>query len=341
MKRLILFIFIGLVAGVLFTLFYDGALDPGANYFARAAEKTDSWEAALRAESDEPCYVFAGGSEVRMCLDPQIMKDEYGVRVVNAGGMAGYGIRCNAVLGVHYLRPGDTLLLAMRGTKMDLVDGITTSGLKFCYRRLGMSMFDSGIIPADASTLKQIFVGRAGDLSMYIAKKLLRPDDVYKYDTNTKLHESGWCENFYREKYMHINYFHLGHEAKAEINPPLRHFLLQLKGVCEAKGARLCIYMSPERLTPSCIVPSAMVAYQYMKLGIPVLKDPTFGCEAGMQYISDRPNHLSPEGTRKYSRIYADAIRNNAFWSFAELESLLRAYDYTPDGCYHEGLYGM
>ena len=334
MKRLLLFIFIGLVAGVLFTLFYDGTLDPGANYFSRAAEKTDSWEAALRAESDKPCYVFAGGSEVRMCVDPHIMKDEYGVRVINAGGMAGYGIRCNAVLGVDYLRPGDTLLLAMRGTVLGEDDGMTTSGLKFCYRRLGWRMFDSGIITADAPKLKQIFVGRAEDLSMYIAKKLFRPDDVYKYDSNTKLHESGWCENFYREEYIHINYFHISNNAKAEINAPLRDFLTQLKAVCEARGARLCIYMSPERLTPSCIVPSALSVYQYMKLGIPVLKDPTFGCEPDMQYISDRPNHLSPEGTRKYSRIYAEAIRNDAFWSFEELETLLSSYGYTAEGIY-------
>lgn len=336
MKRLILFIFIGLVAGVLFTLFYDGALDPGANYFDRAAEKTDSWEAALRAESDEPCYVFAGGSEVRMCLDPQIMKDEYGARVVNAGGMAGYGIRCNAVLGVHYLRPGDTLLLAMRGTKMDLADGITTSGLKFCYRRLGMSMFDSGIIPADASTLKQIFVGRAGDLSMYIAKKLLRPDDVYKYDTNTKLHESGWCENFYKHEYMHMNYFTPGRDVKVVVNDALRNFLLQLKAACEAKGARLAIYMSPECMNTQCAIPASFIACEYMKLGIPVLRDSTFGCVHDMQYISDRPNHLSPEGTRKYSRIYAEALRrSNPFWTFEELEAQQHAYGYAADGRYH------
>ena len=338
MKRLMLFILLGLIAGGLFTFFYDGTLDPGANYFSRAAEKTDSWEASLRAESDAPCYVFAGGSEVRMCVDPQIMKEEFGVRVINAGGMAGYGVRCNAALGVDYLRPGDTLMLALRSIVLGEDDGMTTSGLKFCYRRLGWRMFDSGLISADASKLKQIFVGRAGDLSMYIAKNLFRPDDVYKYDTNTKLHESGWCENFYREEFMHMNYFHISSNVKVEINETLRNFLMQLKAACEAKGARLCIYMSPERLFTSCVVPSALVAYQYMKLGIPVLKDPTFGCESDMQYISDRPNHLSPEGTRKYSRIYAEAIRNNAYWTVAELEALLSSYGYTLDGSYHGDL---
>ena len=125
---------------------------------------------------------------------------------------------------------------------------------------------------------------------------------------------------------------------KVEINETLRNFLMQLKAACEAKGARLCIYMSPERLFTSCVVPSALVAYQYIKLGIPVLKDPTFGCEADMQYISDRPNHLSPEGTRKYSRIYAEAIRNNAYWTVAELEALLSSYGYTLDGSYHGDL---
>lgn len=339
MKRLLLFILLGLIAGGLFTFFYDSTLDPGANYFARAAEKTDSWEAALRAESGAPCYVFAGGSEVRMCLDPKIMKDEYGVRVLNAGGMAGYGIRCNAVLGVDYLRPGDTLVLSMRGTLLGEDDGMTTSGLKFCYRRLGLRMFDSGLIEMNASNLKQIFVGRAGDLSMYIAKNLFRPDDVYKYDTNTKLHESGWCENFYKHEYMHMNYFTPGGDVKVVMNDALRNFLMQLKAACEAKGARLAIYMSPERLNTHCAIPASFIACEYMKLGIPVLRDPTFGCVQDMQYISDRPNHLSPEGTRKYSRIYAEALRrSNPFWTFEELEALQHAYGYAADGRYHGGM---
>lgn len=333
MKRLLLFIFLGLLAGLLFTQFYDCHLDPGANYFERAAQKSDAWHDALRRESSAPCFVFAGGSEVRMCLDPKLMKDEFGVRVINAGGMAGYGIRCNAALGVDYLRPGDCLILSIRSTRLKDDPGMTTSGLKFCWRRLGYRMFSSDLIPLSRDSISHIFRGRSGELSMHLAKKIFRPDDIYKYDTNTRLHESGWCENFHKEGRMHCQFFSPSPHLDLSFDEPMLLFLQQLKAACNARGAQLAIYMAPEALHDSVRTLSAIIAYQFTAAGIPVLKDPSFGCTDNQNFLADRPNHLTPEGTRHFSRIFAASLASpSPFWSLPDLESFIRARGYSPSG---------
>lgn len=336
MKRLLLFILLGLMAGVIFTQIYDEFMDPGANCFARAAEKTDAWNEKLRCESAEPCFVFAGGSEVRMCLDPRLMKDEFGVRVINAGGAAGFGVRCNAVLGVDYLRPGDWLVVSFRDTRLGENCGMTTDGIKFCWRRLGWRMFDTPIIPMTRDTLSHVLRGRSADLSMYATKKMVSPDKMFKYDTNTVLHESGWIENFYTLKDGVFRQF-FGHnrhiDSYVEWDDHMLLFLRQLQDACAARGARLAIFLFPEASYENARTFSAIIAYQFVAAGIPVVKEPTFGRFSNQEYFADLTCHLSPQGVRFFSRSLAGALAQpHPFWTLSELESYIRAHGYEPSG---------
>ncbi len=336
MKRLLLSILLGLVAGGVFVQIYDGFVDPGANCFARAADKTDAWNEKLRRESAEPCFVFAGGSEVRMCLDPKLMKDEFGVRAINAGGAAGFGMRCNAILGVDYLRPGDWLVLSCMGTRLGKNLGMTTGGIKFCWRRLGWRMFNTPVIPVTRDTLSHVFRGRSADLSMYITKKMFSPDNMFKYDTNTVLHESGWIENFHTVKDGVFCQF-FGHKHHVDsyvaLGEPMLLFLRQLQDACAARGARLAIFLPPEAAYENVRTYSAIIAYQFVAAGIPVVKEPTFGRLSNQEYFADLTCHLSPQGVRFFSRSLAAAIAQpDPFWTLSELESYIRSHGYEPSG---------
>ena len=104
LKRLLLYIIFAAVIGT-YTLnrVYERYLRPDALLFGKALQISEQWNKELR-KSKEPCYVFAGGSEVRMNIEPQTMLEKQGVRAVNAGVRIGCGVRCNAQIALSFLR---------------------------------------------------------------------------------------------------------------------------------------------------------------------------------------------------------------------------------------------
>lgn len=333
MKRLILFIIAGILAGIGVSLVYDFYLSPDRLYFLKAAELSDEWAEKLRAESDEPCYVLAGGSEIRMCIDPGIIHKEHGVRLITAGGMAGFGLTCNVTHAFKYLKPGDTLIVSCRYPVFPEND-ITTSGLKFCWATMGTDMFRHGLIPFNLTHLSHIFRPNSDELSMYLTKRLLKPDELFKYNSKTVQHPSGWCENFHIEPNLHFEYgsYKADLSSRFMLMPTMNNFIDRLKVECDKKDIKLVIYQNVSYTHSSDLNIFAAATMAFTRKGIPVIKADNFNIEHDISMFADRVNHLSTKGTQKYSKLLAEALKNKSFWTIADLEKRLWELGYDKDG---------
>lgn len=323
MKKLILFCFIGIILGSLWVVYYDRHIN--LEYWNAAANATDAWEKKLRSESDEPCYIFTGGSEVRMgSIYPKIMYDEFGVRAINAGGNAGFGLAANISIALGYAKPGDHLIVAMRHLEYNDAELLTGGGKKFCFMRQGLNMFESSFLSFDLSTLKDLTFGEAGSNSMYIVHKLFFPDRLNMWKQLVTIHESGWCQNSY---WQEINMKPAKAAAEdVKINDKTKTFLTKLKAECAKRQISLKVFMNAQYTTSDDIPHQAMVALKLLEEGIPVLKDPSFGCDSDRSVFQETANHLSLKGTTKYSRIFAQCIKNSSYWSKEELISILKEH---------------
>lgn len=333
MKRLILFIIAGILAGIGVSLVYDFYLSPDRLYFLKAAELSDEWAEKLRAESDEPCYVLAGGSEVRMCIDPDIIHKEHGVRLITAGGMAGFGLTCNVTHAFKYLKPGDTLIVSCRHFVFPEND-ITTGGLKFCWATMGTDMFRHGLIPFNLTHLSHIFRPNSDELSMYLTKRILKPDELFKYNSKTVQHPSGWCENFHIEKNLLMQYavYTTNISRSFIIQQRAAQFFDKLNQICHKKNIRLLVFQNIEyshSTTDRDIVTSALAL---TREGISVIKLDSLSNERDIQYMADRPNHLNSKGAQKYSNELGVALKNNRVWTEKELLQTLYKLGFDAQG---------
>lgn len=334
MKKLLLCVFLGLVAAFFTTRFYDTALDPQLAFFRRAAQVSDAWETQMRGSEGHPCYIFAGGSDVRMSIDPAVLWEEYGVRSVNAGNNANMGMHCNASLALAHARPGDTVVLCLYSNLMPGYD-LLPCGLKFTFERRGWDMFRDGLIPLNLRTAADLFQGEAGAWCVYFSKLAFRPDQMFQYDKGARLHPSGWVEVLTRK----MGYAYPPRYACpanltpfATPNDELKEYIAKVKKAAGKKGAKLAVYLPRHLESTSLRAVGAMYALSYTRLGIPVIKDETFGIEPSNFYFADTNLHLTGEGTKLNSRILGKALCTPVFWTQEELVRYLNSLGWNADG---------
>ncbi len=332
MKRLIIILAVAIVAGILSTHIYDRFFSPELSCFRRAGEASDQWEKKMR-ELGKACYIICGSSETRMGVEPATMLEECGVPAVNAGGAAGHGMRCNAAIATKYLRPGDTLLFCPQVVS-DIAVPPTTSGMKLANLHLGSRLFSCGLIPFTFKHAQMAYLGDSDTLNTALTKTLAGHHPLFKYDSNTILHPSGWIEVLYREI-----------DASAPLpayNPPRLYslrpgceflrFLHELSQWCQAHDVRLLIHIPVILRHKLSQAQMAFLALQLTREGFTVLRDERLGVNSNPTDFADTDMHLTGEAARENSRIIAQALKYNEFWTEAELISLLRFMGRNEDG---------
>ena len=103
LKRILTYLLLAVLAAYLINWVYESTLNPGSLFFSKCIEQTHKWNQLLRT-SPKPCYVFSGGSEVRMCIEPKTMLEKHSIRAVNAGVQVGNGVRCNAQSALPFVK---------------------------------------------------------------------------------------------------------------------------------------------------------------------------------------------------------------------------------------------
>ncbi len=331
MKRLLIILAVAIVAGVLTNFIYDYNCGPELSFFRKTLINTDQWEKDMR-KFNQPCTIICGASETRMGVEPAIILKEYGIPFVNAGVAAGFGMRCNAAVAHKYLRPGDTLLFSLQSISERAVPP-TTSGLKLTTLHLGTQTYSSGLLPLTLDNIKKTIMGSTSSLCTWMAKLIVSPNCIYKYDQNTIIHPSGWVEVLYRE---------MGNNKPWLFNPPhlyplpadgeLMRFLHELSACCRERQVRLIIHIPVGFAHPTYQAQNAFTALQLIRQGYTVLRDERLGVISDPNAFSDMGAHLNGEASLENSRIIGRALKYNELWTEIELISLLRFMGWSAEG---------
>lgn len=321
LKKYFLYILVAIILAPLANWGFEFFLSPGNNFFNECVEATKKWEENIR-KKDTNCYVFAGGSEVRMGIEPMVMLTEHRIHAINAGLQAGNGIRCNAQMGLNFLKKEDTLVLSIFPSNTNMGTGTSRAGINFCLMHHGSKCFFSngGIIPFEFSLLSNLLYGSSSEISVYIMRLLTRPDCIFRYSSakNAKITESGRVEVFIR------NDFPIHHRKKTDKLPRIvfngvDYLIEDVKVACQQRGANVIAYL-PRRFMSSTYRPiNAVMALYLVDLGIPVLRDPQLGTWEDSNAFSDTTEHLSIEAGREFSAYIAKLLKEKDYWTREEL----------------------
>lgn len=330
MKKLFAGILLGCVAGISCVVLNDVCLNSGGDYFMKALDKSEQWAARLRSESDAPCYIMEGSSDVRMSIDPAAMQDENGLRAVNAGLNAGNGENVNVITALRMSRPGDTLVsfpVAFWKPADDNVPG----GFKFLFHRYGFRAFEPGLADFNVRHLLDVVRGNTFYFFFHLGKVLSGFPTAYKYDRIGTTHESGWTE---------IDRCYLSPQAWRLSEPDINRLQVRdailhlpfLKSKCAQYGLSLVVQIPRWYQHDSCRAQGAFDALYLVRQGITVLKDPALGVETDMQMMGDTNLHHNSRGAQAYSRTLARLLAKGEYWTEVALVEELRSRGWNEDG---------
>lgn len=332
MKKLLLHIFLGAAIGLVLVQLFDHNLSPDINFFRTAAAQSDQWAAGLR-ESDAPCYIICGSSDVRMGVDPEIMLEEEGVRAINASLNAGYGQNLLMLEALHYAKEGDTIVYVPLSPENE-AGNMLTGSMKLGFMRHGLGVFEPRLIEPSPSNISRIFLGDIRIINMNIAKRLLRPGNIYRYNGKTSvIHPSGWVElrPCLCNKRLGTRPYPMD-EPLSKMGKCRDISLLQEKA--HEKGCDFILALPVVHMHESRQAVHTWDALQYVKKGYRVLKDPTFGVVTDADLMADTLNHLNAQGAREHTLRIARALKNGEFWTEEELVEELRRRGWDAAGNY-------
>lgn len=330
MKKLISLCLTAALLGLLWNIAFNFFLNPSLRFWQRCAETSDAWEQQLRTSS-EPCYIFGGGSETRIGIDPQILLDQYQVRAVNAAANAGNLPLGNAKLASCYLKPGDTLVfpveyaLGFNGT-------ISNSGLQFTIRRLGMKTFEDGFIPFQARHVKPALLGNPGVISFSFVKKLFLGGSVYNYESQSVIHPSGWMEVLTNTSFPPTQQCDFPPKLIFDISDTQKANLKELCRFCNMHHVRLLLYHHTQYMPINSRPFLAMQTTHLIREDVQVLRDERFGVEPDSTLFSDTRLHLNKQGMERNMQFLGPALQQREVWTEESIAEELRKYGYDIDG---------
>ncbi len=326
MKKLLSCIILSTILASIVNRAYEHYLRPDSLFFSNCLEASKKWAYELR-KKDEPCYVFAGGSEVRMSIEPSIMLDKYGVRAINAGVQAGNGIRGNAQTALSFLKKGDTLVLSyLPGSGA----GITHTGIHFCYTTDESNTIKKELIPYSFKNLSDLACGSTTNYCIHLMRILTRPHCIYRYTSaqNASITDSGRVEVFLNDEQNKS----IISSCKKSVEPNMdgwENLIYEIKEICKNRGVNFIMYMSRGHFHESYRYIHAKQTLYFTELGIPFIKDPYLGCWENSNKYSDTANHLSIEGGIEYSQFLANQLNNRQFWTKSELQQIIASFNKT------------
>lgn len=332
MKRLLTIIGCAILLALVCIQLYSRYVDSSNVFFLKVAEASDSWAEHIHA-TERPVFVFAGGSETRSGVIPDIMLREFNMPAINAGEGAEHGLQANAAMAFKYLKSGDTLVLNVLSSK-DINIPPSAQGTKMAVYRLKGSVFKSGLIEPDWEMANQFLSSSIHDAFVLAARYFGRSGRLLKYDQQTVIHPDGWMDIRYREM---DNYKLHPRESTSTIQPlasdsACLSLLGKLRDYCRENNIRLVVSIPISCEHESFRPEHAIHVLSVTRLGIPVLKDKRLGCLPITTDFADMSAHLNAKGAAENTRLLAHLLQNNDYWTTKELEEALHAMGWNADG---------
>lgn len=328
MKRLLALCIPALILGLLWNYIFNYHISHSLLFWERCAKVSDKWAENLRKDNS-PCYVFVGGSETRTTIDPEQLLQLYGIRAITSAGPIGFSFPCNFEATTKYLKKGDTLVVSFPVATFNAKP--SKAGLKFLWKRMGVHMFDDGIIRPNYSNIRSLIMGDGGIFSFTLIKAAFTKGPVYSYTRDSRIHRSGWME-VTRSRPIKLKPSYpprapIPHLTQVEV-AQLRH----LSEACKQRGVNLLFRRHLEYRGEEDRAVQALCILDLVRAGYKVLKEERLGCETAPSHFSDTFNHLSAYGTQVYMQELGKAIKNHAYWTEEELIEKLREYGRDAEG---------
>lgn len=332
MKRLLSIICCAILLALVCIQVHSRFFTPSTNFFFRATHASDAWAEQLR-QRGEPVYVFAGSSETRSGIDPQLMMDEYGLPAVNAAENAGFGLAANAAMAFRYLRPGDTMVLNILSCNDENVPPVS-GGVKMAVYLLGTDVFSTGIIEPSWENLGKFLDSNILNAFIVATRYFGRGKRLFKYDEQTVIQPSGWMEISYDDmRNYRIPPACEDYRPKAiQDGAALDTLIKQVAVACHERGIALLVALPASCTNPATRAQGALLALHCTRLGIPVLRDERLGCHPVPEDFSDIPAHPNAKGARTHTRITAELLKSKSYWTEQELVTILQQMGYEETG---------
>lgn len=302
------------------------------NFFFRATYASDAWANHLR-QRGEPIYVFAGGSETRSGINPQLMLEEYGVPAVNAAGNAGFGLAANAAMAFRYLRQGDTLVLNILSCNEENVPPVS-SGVKMAVYLLGTDVFSTGIITPSCENLGKFLNSDILNAFIVVTRYFGRGKRLFKYNEQTLIHPSGWMEISYDDmRDYRVPAAPAGYRpADIQAGNALDTLLRQVAATCRERKIELIVALPATCSNPAARAQGVVLALHCTRMGIPVLRDERLGSHPAPEDFADIPEHLNTNGAKKHTCTVAKLLKDKSYWTEKELVSILQKTGFDQTG---------
>ncbi|MGN0837409.1 MAG: hypothetical protein ACI4OS_08215 [Akkermansia sp.] len=328
MKRLLFGLALAVIFGCLFNVLFLYRFAPSRCFWRRCAEVSDRWAEQLRT-SQQPCYIFIGGSETRTAIDPAYLKDHFSLSTINAAEHADMGGICHYLLGEPYMRRGDTVVATCA---YDFNKPPTISGLRFVWTRMGYKMFREGNVDLNYKNLHRLLSGEPVALAALLIKGPLPNEPIERYDRDAVIHPSGWMEVLTREEQERPAIRILPQET---LQAPAESFVAGLCNAerqCRARGCRLLLRLQVEQREENARVIKAFYILHLTRRGFRILKEEALGCDSDAATYADTLNHLSAAGVRKHNAALGRALAQELFWTEEELITFLRERGWDDQG---------
>lgn len=325
-RKRLLFLVATFIASILLSVYYTFRINPENRFFCRATEASDQWNAQLEQHYASK-YVIAGGSSSRTSIDPRILRDQYGIALVNAGYTIAFSASVPIELALDYLKPGDTLIVALEPPVLfsqeadhtaDVLPKSTSNGDRFLFVRKGFP-YSGNFKSLGLREMPVIFLANS-NTNWRLAKNMLLSRSLYSLnDQTTVLHPSGWVEVTYKPS---------GGLSDPKLAPPIpvrrmsshmHNFFDHLKTWSEQNNVAVMYVIPRHYASPGSRLEMAYLALD-VSSHIPVLKDRTLGVSDHHDDFADTPLHLNASGTEKMTHELARLLTKREFWTKKELQ---------------------
>lgn len=326
MKKLVISAVIGIFIACVVQIWIDRHIEADLCFFGQdVADVKDTWYKTVAGRS-EKIHIIAGGSEIATSLDPDSIKDAYGITVMNAGYHAGFGLPPILAVASSYIRPGDHFVCSLYPSAQAL-----QMGMKFAFMRLGSGVLRSPVMPVSEADVLKIITGNLLlscchlDYAWSRYKYSIPHLHYYEIPENGKLHDSGFLEIKLRTMEQKKS------PPTAYLEGPMETYLqktLHISQYCDKVGADFSVLLPPlHNDSPAYRLRHAKIALMLVEHGIRVLKDERLGICTDVTMFADTVAHLSSQGVQKNTEIWGKALKEGSFWTKEELQHVIEEYE--------------
>lgn len=263
-----------------------------------------------RTKSHDQRYIFIGGSSCSFSIDPNQLKEEFGVSAVNWGFNAGAGRGVHLETALFSARKGDVVVLALETSGWsDESDGyITPLGSQLWHGCL-KEHFEKGsqlhMLDVEAS-YNPVFLRPGGRHVISLGAKMLLRKPLFRYPDET-LGSGGYLKGLLTEWELESTKGLVDYDLSEERRALLQRFI----DVMKTRGVEVMVSI-PWHFVDDSIAHEQRAINEALaselSLYCPVIKDENLGVISDRSYFSDTHWHLSISGAKKRNRVVGNSI---------------------------------